>query len=217
LLSFSCSSESSGIQPSIRLVDLLGPGAFESAAANESAVEPEGVIPLSAWRVGQGVANLEVRDGKLHGRATSPHPIIYAQLPNWANPSGSVDSVELGIEMSSGSEVSGTIVGGDKPDVALAVYNAEHGELFLRSEVVAKLGKQTVRMPFGSTQSLADAKFVHISPTNEEGSEFEIETVRVVTTKERLSSTPSGVNWQGLADIFGSRSFPTRLSRSEST
>jgi len=202
LLSFSCSSESSGSQSSIRLVDLLDSGAFESAAGSESAVEPEGLIPLATWRVGQGVADLEVREGKLHGRATSSHPIIYAPLPVWADPSGTVDSVELGIEITSGSEISGTIEGGDQADVALAVYNAEHGELFLRSEVVAKLGKQTVRMPFGSTQSLAGAKFLHVSPTNEAGAEFEIETARLVTTKERLASTPSGVNWQGLADIF---------------
>lgn len=202
LLSFSCSSGSSRTQSAIRLVDLLDATAFESAAGNESAVEPEGLIPLATWRVGQGVADLQIRDGKLHGRATSSYPIIYAPLPQWADPSGTVDSVELGIEMTSGSEVSGTIEGADQADVALAVYNAEHGELFLRSDVVAKLGKQTVKMPFGSTQSLAAAKFLHISPTNEEGAEFEIESVRLVTTKERLASTPSGVNWQGLADIF---------------
>ena len=198
----SCSEPRSGDLPSVRLVDLLDPEAIGGAAPEGVNVESEGALPLSAWRAGPGVAGLEMRDGKLHGRSTDPHPVIYTPLPAWSDMSDTVDSVELAISISAGSQIRGTIGGGDEPNFEHARYNAETNELFLKADIVAVLGMQTITMPQASTQRLAGSRFLYLSPTNVADADFEIEAVRLVTTSERLASTPSGIAWQGLSDIF---------------
>jgi arylsulfatase A-like enzyme len=48
----------------------------------------------------------------------------------------------------------------------------------------------------------ADTRHVLLRPTDAEGAEFEIESVRLVFRKEHLASIPSGVGWQGLEEIY---------------
>ena len=194
-----CGGGSSG-PPSTRLIDRLDPDAFGQAV--EKKIQPFATLPPSAWKAGPGVSGLAARDGKLVGRSTDPYPIIYAELPSWPDPDDTVDSVEVDLSITAGDLVQGTITGRDQPDNKTARYEVETDEPFLKTEIVAALGSQTVKMPFGGTKVLKDSRFLHISPTNTAGAEFEIETVRLITTRERLSATPSGIAWQGLSDIF---------------
>jgi hypothetical protein len=41
-----------------------------------------------------------------------------------------------------------------------------------------------------------------LRPTDAAGATFEIESVRVVSQRERRASISSGVGWQGLSDIY---------------
>ena len=41
-----------------------------------------------------------------------------------------------------------------------------------------------------------------VVPTNEPGSDFEIASVRIVVREEHLASIPSGIEWQGLEEIY---------------
>lgn len=195
-----CSGSNSGVAPSIRLVDLVDPAAFDAEGAIE--VEPLAVLPPAAWKAGPGVGELAVRDGKLVGRSTDGFPILYAELPAWPDPNDTVDSVEVELSISAGNLVQATITGGDEPNTGRARYEAEMDEAFLKTKIVSALGDQTMTMQFGGTGQLRDARFIHIMPTNAAGAEFEIKAVRVITNREKLSSTPSGIAWQGLSDVF---------------
>ena len=195
-----CSERGTDAMPSIRLIDLVGNDSFGSGVEIE--VDPLAVLPPAVWRAGPGVTGLTVRDGKLVGRSTDPHPIIYAELPDWPDPNDTVDSVEVDLSITAGDFVQGTITGQDEPDNDAARYEVEEDETFLKTKIVAVLGSQTIKMPFGGTKRLDASRFLHISPTNVADAEFEIEAVRLITTRERLAAMPSGVAWQGLADVF---------------
>ncbi len=195
-----CSAGGSGAVPSIRLVDLVDSDSLGGGTPVE--LNPLAVLPPSAWKAGPGVSGLTVRDGKLVGRSTDAYPVIYAALPSWPDPADTVDSVEVDISITAGNVVQGTITGQSEPNNEAARYEVREDETFLKTKIVASLGSQTVKMPFGGTMKLEDSRFLHIAPTNIAGAEFEIETVRLITTRERLAATPSGIAWQGLADIF---------------
>jgi len=45
-------------------------------------------------------------------------------------------------------------------------------------------------------------RHVFLSPTEESGAKFELESVQLVFRREYLSSVPSGVSWQGLRDVY---------------
>ena len=53
-----------------------------------------------------------------------------------------------------------------------------------------------------ASHRLADMDYIIVRPTEASGAEFAIESIRIVTRKEHLASIPSGVGWQGLADVF---------------
>ncbi len=165
-------------------------------------ITPLADLPPSVWKAGPGVSGLTVRDGKLVGRSTDAYPILYAELPSWPDPADSVDSVEVDLSITAGDRVQATITGHDKPDNDAARYDAKEDEAFLKTKIVAALGSQTVKMPYGGTRRLEGSRFLHLSPTNVSGAEFEISGVRLITTRERLAATPSGIAWQGMADIF---------------
>src|SRR6185295_11691012 len=48
----------------------------------------------------------------------------------------------------------------------------------------------------------ARIRHLMIRPTDAEGADFAIESVRLVFRREHLAGVPSGVSWQGLRDIF---------------
>ena len=202
LLLASCSGGGSDAPPNLRLVDLVDPAAFEQVAAARPALEPQAKLDAAAWSAGPGVTNVAVRDGKVVGRTTDKNPVIVAPLPEWSDASDSVDSVEVTLSISAGDKVRASIGGGEEPDFERPVYSLKYDELQLKADIVASLGMQTIHIPYGATRGLANSKFLYLAPSNVADAEFEIESVSLVTTKERLASTPSGVAWQGLADIF---------------
>jgi arylsulfatase A-like enzyme len=55
---------------------------------------------------------------------------------------------------------------------------------------------------FRTSYALRSIRHIVLRLTGAEGAEFEIVSMRLVTLKEHLASIPSGVGWQGLADVF---------------
>jgi hypothetical protein len=56
--------------------------------------------------------------------------------------------------------------------------------------------------PVFSSSTAASARHVILQPSDAEGAEFEIESVRVVFESEHLAKLESGRGWHGLANIF---------------
>jgi arylsulfatase A-like enzyme len=208
VLLWSCGESRTG-KPAIRLIDVFTSAAVEGAPASAAArpeaawgLQSDGGLALSEWKAGPGVTSLAVRDGKLVGRSTSELPIVYAALPEWANPQDTVDAVELRIRAGAGTSLGASLAGGAKPDFEALFRGIKESGLSMESPLTADLAAQSIHMADSSSRRLGASRILYVRPTNVAGANFEIESVRVVTRKERLEMIPSGVTWQGLGEIY---------------
>jgi arylsulfatase A-like enzyme len=203
----------------VRLVDLFTSEAVEGAPSN-APEQPEAVwqdqgggLALSEWKAGTGVAALAVRDRKLVGRSTSTIPILYATLPQWTNPGDTVDAVELRISAGEGTAIGASMAGTAEPNFDAVVRGIEESGMQMESPLPADLGMQSIRMTDPTSRGLRNSRTLYLRPTNIADANFEIESIRVVTRKERLAMIPSGITWQGLGEIYRE----TIVSRSPET
>ena len=72
----------------------------------------------------------------------------------------------------------------------------------LTTPIVAGENIQTYMLRPRDSVSLAGVHHVLLRPTDAKGAKFEIESVRLLSQRERLARIPSGVGWQGLGEIF---------------
>ncbi len=192
----------------IRLVDLFSQAKIEGTPRGEApppsmvwdfSHPPAGTAdPLQGWKAGPGISDLHVAGGRLVGRTTTAMPVLYVARPKLGAADDEFDSIELRIRASGGSNLSG-VTAGEKPDLkqftsALLPWNFQSplvaGE-DLHTLTVAP--QRVTRMNWGT---------LVLHPTDAAGATFEIESIRVVSQRERRASIPTGVGWQGLGDIF---------------
>jgi arylsulfatase A-like enzyme len=203
--------------PSIRLVDLVSQDSVEAAALSASKAKPlalwrakatdgaasdEGAIGLASWKAADGVGGLTMRDGKLVGRSTSAIPLIYAELPKNLDADDSLSALEVRMRVSAGANVSGAAYNHEKLNAKPVIQAAEEGNHPFTSPVNSALGLQSLTMNFRRAGRIGSLKMLYLRPSDAPNAEFEIESIRLVTRKERLAAIPSGVGWQGLSDIF---------------
>ncbi len=196
-------------EPSIRLVDVFDPGSVEGSPSSD-ALEPAALWDFSnsdgdllGWAAGSGVADLKVVDGKLTGRATNAVAAIYAPTPAGLDAADNAHAVEIRMSASAPGDVSATTQGG-------AELKFDDGMLerlstrtpTVRGSLAAGGETQTVTMTVASVLPLAGVKALIVQPTKEAGATFEIESIRLVSQRENRAGTPTGVGWQGLANVF---------------
>ncbi len=217
LLTISCGESPSSVA-AIRLVDVFSSDLVEGApssaqAQGEALWNADGGLPLSEWKVGAGVTSLAVRDGKLRGRSTSDIPILHARLPEWADPADTVDSIELRMTAGTGKNVGASVASSADADFDAVVQRVGESGMSMESPVADNLGMQSIRIPVLASQKLSGARVLYVRPTDVAGAEFEIESIRLVTRRERLGMIPTGITWQGLGEIYRE----TIVSRSPET
>src|SRR5690606_8190353 len=61
---------------------------------------------------------------------------------------------------------------------------------------------QTLTMTTSGVSTLGSVKSLAIRPTDAAGETFEIESVRLISQGDHSTEVPSGVGWQGLANVF---------------
>lgn len=184
-------------------IDSPTPAAPEPARAE---VRFDGTGLEARWSVIDGVAEARLEEGVLRGRTTSAQPAL---LLEWPTPVGVGDelwSVELRLRVSEGSRaavhplsdhgpgaevavrriddwpISSPIVAGDDP----VTYTVKLDDVFL------------LEMPPATT----DIHRLLLRPTDVEGADFAVESLRLIFRKEHLASIPSGPGWHGLGEVF---------------
>ena len=194
-----------------RLVDLYRPELVQER------VEPEPAPPRLEWRFdggsgkagatggGQalhGIAELAVREGRLVGRTTNDFPILGFALPRAIEDSDLLQEVEVRLRVDAGGNVSARLAREEKVDVPDVLEGSRAFPWAYRSPVVAGNEIRTYVLRTGYSVPGAGARHVLLRPTDAKGARFEIESIRVISRREHLQGVPSGVGWQGLAEIY---------------
>jgi arylsulfatase A-like enzyme len=206
LLGFSGCGGSSGGAVSVPLVDHFRAEMIEGSPQSASAA-PEAAWnfataasdPTLGWKAGPGVSGLQVVDGRLTGRSTTDSPLIYAARPAM-DPNDTLYSLDLRIRSSTGSNMSAG--GALTKDLNLAQMFQPPLGAPMNSPIRAGEAFQNLSLQPSTPLPLRTAETIVIKPVDVAGATFEIESVRLVSQKERLASIPTGVNWSGLGDIF---------------
>jgi arylsulfatase A-like enzyme len=203
LLTGACVRPEPSVAP-VRLVDAFPRATVEgtSAAESDSHLRTEWVFEEgggSEWRAVRGVTELRVEGGAIRGVSSSDEPVLVAKRRGEIPESELLHAIEVRARVSAGTQMS---------------IRFDRGEdLVLERAFAFPLGAATTPLLAGDelrTYVLrpifayrpADIGHVLLIPTNVAGSEFEIESVRLVFRGEHLRSIASGVGWHGVSEVY---------------
>jgi arylsulfatase A-like enzyme len=171
----------------------------------ETPDEPPKEAPATlGWKVGTAVSSLRIADGRLQGRSTTDFPIIYVERTEGLDTPDLLHAVEIRMRADKGANVSVQSQGSSDLDVERLLDRAKglSQPWNLNAPLIAgeNIDTYTLRPPAGVR--LSSIHKLLIRPSDEAGAQFEIESVKIVSRREHLSRIPSGVGWQGLAEIY---------------
>ena len=155
------------------------------------------------WTALNDIEGLEVRDGMLVG-STGALPVLLGVRPDELDESDLLYAIEVRMRVSSGAEVGIQLNGAQERDDDWVESRIEQLTDQPRRQLRAELTPGDDFLTYtlreaGPTIPISAARNI---PSNEEGAEFEIESVRIIPLKEHLSSIPSGPGWHGLSEIY---------------
>ncbi len=207
--------------PPIRLVDLYrpepgtasreapaspAPGSefrFDEAKAPTPRAGPPGVQPAPPgppWAAGPGVLDLKVKGGHLEGRTAGPVAIVHLRRPR-SDERDVLHEVQVRMRASAGANLSALLRNTDDVDLKLEAENQPIVPWPLQTPIVAGPEMRTYVLHTTASIPMA-ARHLLIRPTDAEGASFEIESVRMVSRRENLSSIRGGLSWEGLGEVY---------------
>jgi arylsulfatase A-like enzyme len=168
---------------------------------------PAAESPTRGWTAVHDVRGLLIRDGRLVGRV-GPLPILAVALPENPDTSDSFHALEIRLRIAKGERLGASFVDEAKLDAKEIVRDAKQSA-FAAFNVNLRPGDKletytlaAANASFNTSYPLGGIRHVVLRFTGAKGALFEIASMRLVTLKEHLASIPSGVGWQGLADVF---------------
>ena len=158
------------------------------------------------WTAINDIEGLEVRDGMLVG-TTGALPILLGVRPGELDESDVLYAVEIRMRVSEGTEVGIQFNGARERDDDWVESRIEQLTDQPRRQLRAELtpGDDFVTYTLreaGATIRISAARNILLVPSDVEGAEFEIESVRIIPLKEHLATVPSGPGWHGLSEIY---------------
>jgi len=178
-------------------------GTFFELAEGEQAPEP-----VHGWHALHGIEELRVQDGRLGGRMTEM-PILHTIRPEGMEEDDQLYAIELRLRVSSGERLGIGFDDDDQVDLAKFMKGMRKTEqLGLNVDLTAGDELQTVVVTaqdsaFRPSFAIADIRHVFLRIFEaEEGAELELESMRFISRREHLAGIPSGVSWQGCAEIY---------------
>ena len=194
--------------PNVRVVDTpnvpeSGPGSNSWSFAGE-----EGEDATRGWQAGHGIDSLALTEGRLRGRSTDEIPILHIERSEGLDDADELHAVEVRMRVSEGAEMSLQFATDEELDLKPIVERLQgSGEWVLSTPLIAGDEVQTYTLAMASTplrRPWVSSRMRHfmLRPTDVEGAEFEIESVRLIFRKEHFASIPSGVSFQGMGEIY---------------
>ena len=211
-LAFTVACGSTSEPVAVRLVDLFQPDMVAGSPTVDPPLRTEwrfdGPLPeevdfadTGGVEAGPGVSGLEIRDGRLVGRTTTDFPLLRVERAGDLDAQDQVHAIEIRMRASEGANLQ---VGfsGDETVEFPALRGAMSGPFAIRTPIVAGDDLQTYTLNPLQTVAASTVRHLVVRPTDVEGADFEIESLRVVFRKEHLANIPSGVGWQGLDEVY---------------
>lgn len=211
-----CSQD--GTQPvTIRLTDQFHRATVEGTPVDVADPEPldwwqfglEALpeIPAEAkstwgWRALDGVSNLRLQEGRLGGRSTGTLPVLVAPRFRSLDEEDLIHSIEVRMRASAGTNLTVALSGDSELDPQAVIGQLRANPFRDQSPIVAGEGIQTYTIQPRVAQAAGTVKHLLLVPVDVADATFEIESVRLVSRREFLARTPSGVGWQGLGEIY---------------
>ena len=187
----------------LRLVDLYRPEVVEGRAAGTPRPSFEWRFdgsPPPAFQASAGVTGLGVRDGRLAGRAATGSPIVMLSRTPPAD-RDAVHEIQVRLRATGGTNLPAAFRTAEKVDLALETATLPIIPWPFNTPLITD-GEAHTYVLRGTGVVPNAARHLLLRPTDAAGATFEIESVRVVSRREHLSGVPSGLGWQGLADVY---------------
>ncbi|MEO8127433.1 MAG: sulfatase [Bryobacteraceae bacterium] len=175
-------------------------GLWNFAEANATAPDAK---PMLGWTAGVGVSGLALKDGRLKGHTTTDFPIIYVERPG-KDETDSVHSIEIRLKANKGTNLMVSTQGAADlkfPEILDRAKGLKQPWAF-SSPMVAGDNMQTIVLRNAGSTRLSGVRKLLIRPSDAEGADFEIESVRIISVSENLANIPSGIGWQGMSEIY---------------
>jgi len=156
------------------------------------------------WRAGPGVADLQVRHGRLAGRTTTDCPIIHAEKTSGRD-SGLLKAIEIRMRVSAGAKWTVADIHSEKLDLETIVKQekkAEASYFFRPAPIAAHNEMHAYTYPIRTPIRFSKIRHVLIRPTDVPGATFEIEYVRLLSRKEYFARNSPLVSWEDLKGIY---------------
>lgn len=198
-----------GAPTEVREPEPLGLWDFSQPPAASQGEAPETL----GWKVGAGVSNLTLREGRLTGRTGTDTPIIFVKRTDRLDEPDQVHSVEIRMRVSQGANLSLSTAGAQEPNFSEMVQLIPLFAWPDTTPILAGEDFQTYTLRLVNPGPASQLQHLLIRPTDAAGADFEIESVRLISRKEYLARVPSGVGWHGLSDVYRE----TLVSRSPET
>jgi arylsulfatase A-like enzyme len=177
--------------------------ALEEAEDGEEVDEGEATF---GWTAINDIEGLEVRDGMLVG-TTGALPILLGVRRGELDESDVLYAVEIRMRVSEGTEVGIQFNGVRERDDDWVESRIEQLTDQPRRQLRAELTPGDDFLTYtlreaGATIRISAARNILLVPSDVEGAEFEIESVRIIPLKEHLATVPSGLGWHGLSEVY---------------
>ena len=175
-----------------------------SFAEPSSPQPPKKATANLGWKPGVGVSGIRIREGRLQGRSTTDFPIIYTLRSERLDDRDLLAEVEVRMRVNKGANLGLQFSGPEDVNFGDVLAGAKglSQPWRLTTPIVAGESFQTYTLRPRDSVSLSGIHHILFRPTDAKGAEFEIESLRLLSQRERLARIPSGVGWQGLAEIF---------------
>ncbi len=159
----------------------------------------EGDESESEWQAGSGAEGLKVSGGVLSGRTTADFPLLHAERTSEVSDSEVLYAVEVRARVSAGRQLSVSFDDEDELELGPILGNPFPWDL--STPVLAGDEPQLYTLKPTTTVTAAQARHVLLRPSDVEGADFAIDSLRLVFRKEHLASVPAGVGWHGMEEI----------------
>ena len=203
----------------LRLVDLFADARIEASPTGSDATRTEWRFDDDAqadptWEVGGGVKGMRIADGVLAGTSTPPSPVLKIawQAPQ-ARRNDKIHSVEVRMKASAGRQLSFATSNDEELQIGPFLAPGNPFGWSMSTPLIPGEEASTYLLRPVQPVPAADIHHLLIRPTEAPGSDFAIESIRVIFEREHLSNIPSGINWQGLRGVYRE----TIVSRSPET
>ena len=165
---------------------------------------PEEAAETFGWKALNGIEGLTVRDGLLVGNTTEL-PVLHGMRPEGLDEDDLLYAIEIRMRVSEGTRLGITINNAEELDKERVLKRLKNriDEAPLSVPLVPGDELQTYTLTnVARSFRIARMRNILLQPTDVEGAQFEVESIRLIPRKERLASIPSGPGWHGLGEVY---------------